>query len=38
MIKNEKVRMDVLIKICRTLGVNLEDIMELVPNTADERK
>jgi len=37
--KNENVSMDVLIKVCSALGVNFEDIMELVPTTtAEERK
>lgn len=30
--KNENVSMDVLIKVCSALKVNIEDIMELVPN------
>ncbi|MGI6686430.1 MAG: helix-turn-helix domain-containing protein [Bacillota bacterium] len=37
--KNENVSMDVLIKVCSALNVNIEDIMELVPNTkVEERK
>lgn len=37
--KNENVSMDVLIKVCSALKVNIEDIMELIPNTAvEERK
>ena len=32
--KNENVSMGVLIKVCSALNVNIEDIMELVPNTA----
>ncbi|WP_423828281.1 helix-turn-helix domain-containing protein [Sporotomaculum syntrophicum] len=30
--------MDVLIKVCPALNVNFEDIMELVPDAAGERK
>jgi len=36
--KNEYVSMDVLVKVCTALNVDFKDIMELVPNTAAERK
>jgi len=36
--KNEYVSMDVLVKVCTALDVDFKDIMELVPNTAEERK
>ena len=36
--RNENVSMEVLIKICSALGVRFEDIMELVPAAAEERK
>jgi len=36
--KNEYVSMDVLVKVCTALGVDFKDIMELVPNMAEERK
>ncbi len=36
--KNEYVSMDVLVKVCTALSVDFKDIMELVPNTAEERK
>ncbi|MDD4679624.1 MAG: helix-turn-helix transcriptional regulator [Clostridia bacterium] len=37
--KNKNVSMDVLIKVCSALGVNFEDIMELIPSTTvEERK
>jgi len=36
--KNEYVSMDVLVKVCTALNVDFKDIMELVPNTAEERK
>lgn len=37
--KNENVSMDVLIKVCSALKVNIEDIMELVSNsTVKERE
>ena len=35
---NEYVSMDVLVKVCTALDVDFKDIMELVPNTAEERK
>ena len=30
--KNEDVRVEVLVKICRTLECTMDDIMEIVPN------
>ncbi|MGB3997609.1 MAG: helix-turn-helix transcriptional regulator [Bacilli bacterium] len=38
--KNEYVSMEVLIKVCSALKVNIEEIMEIVPNntTIEERK
>ena len=36
--KNEYVSMDVLVKVCTALNVDFKDIVELVPNTAEERK
>ena len=36
--RNEKVSMEVLIKVCTALGVDFGNIMELVPETAQERK
>jgi len=36
--KNKYVSMDVLVKVCTALNVDFKDIMELVPNTAEERK
>ena len=32
MSKNEKVSMDMLIKICETLDCNIGDIMDILPN------
>lgn len=34
--KNENVTTDVLLKICKTLDVNLEDIVETVPDDEEE--
>jgi DNA (cytosine-5)-methyltransferase 1 len=31
--KNEDVRVDVLVRICGTLGVTMDDIMEIIPET-----
>ena len=36
--KNENVTVEVLVKICNALDCNLEDIMELVPDTANVRE
>ncbi|MFA6722016.1 MAG: helix-turn-helix transcriptional regulator [Bacilli bacterium] len=38
--KNQYVSMEVLIKVCSALKVNIEEIMEIVPNntTIEERK
>ena len=33
--KNENVSMDVLKKICRALGCNIGDIMDLIPEQSD---
>ena len=30
--KNEDVRVEVLVKICRTLGCTIDDIMDILPN------
>ena len=30
--KNEDVRVEVLVKICRTLECTMDDIMEIIPN------
>ncbi len=30
--KNEDVRVEVLVKICNTLGCTMDDIMEIIPN------
>lgn len=30
--KNEDVRVEVLVKICSTLGCTLDDIMEIIPD------
>ena len=35
---HENVSMDVLIKVCATLGVDFGDIMELVPDLQDSTK
>lgn len=35
---HENVSMDVLIKVCTVLGVDVGDIMELVPNTQPDTK
>lgn len=35
---HENVSMDVLIKVCATLGVDFDDIMELVPELQDSTK
>ncbi|MBT9168255.1 MAG: hypothetical protein DDT19_01600 [Syntrophomonadaceae bacterium] len=35
---HENVSMDVLIKVCTTLGVDFGDIMELVPDLQDNTK
>lgn len=34
--KHQKVSMDVLLKICSALRVNVEDIMEFVPNNTEK--
>ena len=31
--RNETVSMDILIKICRTLECNIEDVVEILPET-----
>ena len=36
--KGEKVSMDVLVKICRTLNCNIGDIMDVLPETEEEIK
>ena len=36
--KNENVTVEVLVKICNALECNIEDIMELVPDTNSVRK
>ena len=36
--KGEKVSMDVLVKICRTLNCNIGDIMDVLPETEDKIK
>lgn len=36
--KNENVTVEVLVKICSALECNIEDIMELVPDTNSVRK
>ncbi|NLP13775.1 MAG: helix-turn-helix domain-containing protein [Clostridium sp.] len=36
--KKEYVSMGVLVKVCTALGVNFKDIIELVPNMANERE
>ena len=30
--RDEDVRVEVLVRICETLGCNIEDIIELIPN------
>lgn len=35
---HENVSMDVLIKVCATLGVDFGDIMELIPDLQDSTK
>lgn len=34
--KGEKVSMDVLVKICRTLNCNIGDIMDVLPETEEK--
>lgn len=36
--KNENVTVEVLVKICNALECNIDDIMELVPDTNSVRK
>ena len=36
--KGEKVSMDVLVKICRTLNCNIGDIMDVLPETEEKNK
>ena len=36
--KGEKVSMDVLVKICRTLNCNIGDIMDVLPETEGKNK
>ena len=36
--KGEKVSMDVLVKICRTLNCNIGDIMDVLPETEGKIK
>ena len=36
--KNENVTVEVLVKICNALDCNIEDIMELVPDTTNVRE
>lgn len=36
--KGEKVSMDVLVKICRTLNCNIGDIMDVLPETEEKIK
>lgn len=35
--KNEDVRVEVLVKICATLGCTMDDIMELIPDTEENK-
>ena len=35
--KHQNVSMDVLLKICSALRVNVEDIMEFVPNNTEKK-
>ena len=35
--KNEDVRVEVLVKICKTLDCTMDDIMEIIPDQAGER-
>ena len=35
--KNEYVSMDVLVKVCSALGVDFKDIMELVPDSMENK-
>lgn len=34
--RGEDVRVEVLVKICSTLGCNIEDIMEIIPDGGNE--
>lgn len=36
--KNEDVRVEVLVKICKTLDCTMDDIMEIIPDRAGERR
>ena len=36
--KNEDVRVEVLVKICSTLGCTIDDILEIVPETVSEKR
>lgn len=36
MSKNEDVRVEVLVKICSTLGCTMDDIMEIIPENSAE--
>lgn len=36
--KGQSVRMDVLVKICSTLGCTMDDIMEILPDNDYEKK
>lgn len=38
MSKNEDVRVEVLVKICGVLGCTIDDIMEIIPNKAEEKE
>lgn len=35
--KNEYVSMDVLVKVCSALGVDFKDIMEIVPDSIEDK-
>lgn len=35
--KNEDVRVEVLVKLCKTLDCTMDDIMEIIPDQAGER-
>lgn len=35
--RNETVSMDIMIRICRTLDCNIEDVMDVLPETREKK-
>lgn len=35
--RNETVSMDIMVRICRTLGCNIEDVIEVLPEAREKK-